>query len=121
MKKVLMIVMVSILCAAHPGYSGEKAGIKVTAVGDIMMGTDFPDRYKILPDDDGAALFGHVSDILSRGDIIFGNLEQVLSDNGQCAKDISRPNMWAFRAPARYAENLKRANFNVMGIANNHA
>jgi hypothetical protein len=29
--------------------------------------------------------------------------------------------MWAFRGPAMYAQNLKRANFNVMSIANNHA
>jgi poly-gamma-glutamate capsule biosynthesis protein CapA/YwtB (metallophosphatase superfamily) len=86
-----------------------------------MMGTDFPERYKNLPDGDGKDLFVHVTDILRQGDVVFGNLEQVLSDNGQCAKDISRPNMWAFRSPANYVENLKRANFNVMSIANNHA
>ncbi|MCJ7774327.1 MAG: CapA family protein [Desulfobacterales bacterium] len=29
--------------------------------------------------------------------------------------------MWAFRSPVKYAENLKKANFNVMSITNNHA
>lgn len=121
MKKLLIILVIILSFAGHPVHSEEKTDITVTAVGDIMMGTDFPKRYKNLPDGDGKDLFVHVTDILSQGDVVFGNLEQVLSDNGQCAKDINRPNMWAFRSPANYAENLKRANFNVMSIANNHA
>lgn len=115
------MVVVIFVFLEYPCYSDERKGITVMAVGDIMMGTDFPERYTILPPEDGKDLFIHVTDILSQGDVVFGNLEQVLSDNGHCAKDITRPNMWAFRSPVKYAENLKRAYFNVMSITNNHA
>lgn len=121
MKKLVIFLAIIFIVTGHSVYSGENREITVMAVGDIMMGTDFPERYKILPEDDGKDLFGNVSDIFSQGDIVFGNLEQVLSDDGQCAKDITRPNMWAFRSPTSYAENLKKANFTVMSIANNHA
>jgi len=121
MKKLAILILVILIIDIHPSYSEEMKTVTVTAVGDIMMGTDFPKRYEMLPPDDGKDLFVHVADILGQGDVVFGNLEQVLSDNGQCAKDISRPNMWAFRSPAMYANNLKKANFNVVSIANNHA
>ncbi|MCJ7774328.1 MAG: CapA family protein [Desulfobacterales bacterium] len=75
MKKMLIILVVIFLFTSHPGYSGQKTGITVIAVGDIMMGTDFPERYKGLPPDDGKDLFVHVSDILSQGNVVFGNLE----------------------------------------------
>lgn len=101
--------------------SKSKEEISVIAVGDIMMGTDFPDKYKILPPDNGKDLFVHVENLLKKGDLVFGNLEQVLADGGKCAKDINSPNMWAFKCPTIFAANLAKANFNIMSIANNHA
>jgi hypothetical protein len=86
-----------------------------------MMGTDYPDKYRILPPENGAHLFTHAKKILKRGDIVFGNLEQALIDSGESVKDIERPNTWAFRAPVIYAHNLKAAHFNVMSVSNNHA
>ncbi len=95
--------------------------ISFIGVGDIMMGTDFPDKYEILPPDGGKELFMHVKHIFERGDVVFGNIEQVLADGGKCAKNINLPNMWAFRCPTSCAVNLKEAHFNMMSIANNHA
>jgi hypothetical protein len=95
--------------------------LTLIGVGDIMMGTDYPDKYRILPPDNGAHLFKHAKGILKRGDIVFGNLEQVLIDTGESIKDIERPNTWAFRAPVVYARNLKAAHFNVVSVSNNHA
>jgi poly-gamma-glutamate capsule biosynthesis protein CapA/YwtB (metallophosphatase superfamily) len=91
------------------------------AVGDIMMGTDFPEKYKILPPKNGKDLFIHTKNLLGKGDIVFGNLEQVLIDGGTCEKNVNAPNVWAFRCPVGFAENLAKAHFNLMSIANNHA
>ncbi len=92
----------------------------VAAVGDIMLGTDFPKN--ILPDDDGVGFLAAVTPILTAADIAFGNLEEVLMDGGepvkQC-KDVSVCHL--FRSPTRYAQHLAAAGFDVMSLANNHA
>ena len=116
--------MILILLAAYtvvPTEAKQSAVLTLIGVGDIMMGTDYPDKYRILPPDNGTHLFKHAKEILKRGDIVFGNLEQVLIDSGDSVKDIERPNTWAFRAPVIYAHNLKTAHFNVMSVSNNHA
>lgn len=119
--KLLFFIALLILITSNPVLSKSKEEISVIAVGDIMMGTDFPNRYKILPPDNGKKLFSHVKSLLLKGDLVFGNLEQVLTDGGKCAKDINAPNTWAFKCPVQFAANLANAHFNVMSIANNHA
>src|ERR1700755_3527837 len=59
-------------------------GISVAAVGDIMMGTDYPEN--ILPDDDGVGFLANVAPVLSGADVTFGNLEGVLMDGGEAVK-----------------------------------
>jgi len=59
-------------------------GITIAAVGDIMMGTDYPDNT--LPDDDGVGFLAGVAPTLSAVDITFGNLEGVLMDGGEAVK-----------------------------------
>ena len=119
--KIIFSIVLLILITPNSGLSKSKEEISVIAVGDIMMGTDFPDRYKILPPDNGRDLFIHVENLLIKGDVVFGNLEQVLIDDGKCAKDINAPNTWAFKCPVSFAANLAKAHFNIMSIANNHA
>lgn len=119
--KIILFIVLFILITPNPVLSKSKEEISIIAVGDIMMGTNFPDKYKILPPDKGKDLFIHVENLLIEGDIVFGNLEQVLVDGGKCAKDINSPNMWAFKCPTLFAANLSKAHFNIMSIANNHA
>lgn len=98
--------------------------IVVTAVGDVMLGTTFPDASGgDLPPNDGADLLQEVTPLLKRGDVIFGNLEGPLVDGGVSAKCRGKREgtCYAFRVPTRYGANLKSAGFNVMGLANNHA
>ena len=121
MIKIIYFIVSLILITPNLVLSKSKEEISLIAVGDIMMGTDFPDKYKILPPDDGKDLFIHAKNLLIKGDLVFGNLEQVLIDGGTCAKNINAPNVWAFRCPVRFAGNLAKAHFNMMGIANNHA
>src|SRR5512140_1344830 len=97
--------------------------IRVAAVGDIMMGTTFPES--ILPPEDGATLFRSVAPLLAGHDIVFGNLEGPLTDverSTKCPKPgrNGRP-CFAFRTPPRYAARLAEAGFTAMNVANNHA
>ena len=97
-----------------------RARITVAAVGDMMLGTDYPENH--LPDDDGAGFLAEVTPILSSADIAFGNLEGVLLDGGEPGKQCSNPNAcYLFRSPSRYVEHYRNAGFDVMSLANNHA
>ncbi|MGD9599229.1 MAG: CapA family protein [Steroidobacteraceae bacterium] len=94
--------------------------VSIAAVGDIMLGTDFP--KDILPDDDGAGFLRHVAPILSAADIAFGNLEGVLMDGGEPVKQCgASTRCFLFRTPTRYAAYLAVAGFDLLSLANNHA
>ncbi len=94
--------------------------VSIASVGDIMLGTDYP--RDILPDDDGAGFLRHVAPILSAADIAFGNLEGVLMDGGEPAKQCgSSTRCFLFRTPTRYAAYLAAAGFDALSLANNHA
>lgn len=94
--------------------------ISIAAVGDMMLGTDYPQNH--LPDDDGASFLHGVTAVLSDVDIAFGNLEGVLADGGEPVKKCSNPSAcYLFRSPTRYAELYRAAGFDVLSLANNHA
>lgn len=94
----------------------------VTAVGDVMLGTTFPDD-STLPPNDGADLLTEVTPFLKRGDVVYGNLEGPIVDGGDSAKCHGKKigTCFAFRVPTRYGKYLKDAGFTAMGLANNHA
>ncbi|TPN86750.1 CapA family protein [Aquimarina algicola] len=93
--------------------------IKVMAVGDIMMGTDFPNNSYLPPD--GKGPFDDVNEILTQADLLFGNLEGTLTDEGKNAKSCSDPSKcYSFRSPERFGKYLEETGFDVMSIANNH-
>jgi poly-gamma-glutamate capsule biosynthesis protein CapA/YwtB (metallophosphatase superfamily) len=95
-------------------------GLTIAAVGDIMMGTDYPEN--ILPDDDGVGFLAGVTPTLAAADLTFGNLEGVLQDGGEPVKQCKDKRVcFLFRTPARYAAYLRVAGFDVMSLANNHA
>ena len=94
--------------------------ISIASVGDMMLGTDYPDNH--LPDDDGVSFLAAVTPSLSAADITFGNLEGVLVDGGEPAKKCSNPQAcYLFRSPTRYAQYFLAAGFDVLSLANNHA
>jgi len=90
------------------------------AVGDIMLGTDYPiDRLS--PADHPGILAG-VAALLDDADLTFGNLEGVMMDGGQPFKRCADPSVcYLFRSPTRLAAQLRAAGFDVMSLANNHA
>ena len=103
----------SLRAPTHPGLT-------LAAVGDMMLGTDFPEY--ILPDDDGLSFFDGVTPILTQPDITFGNLEGVLQDGGEPVKQCKNKKIcFLFRTPSRYATYFKLAGFDLLSLANNHA
>jgi membrane-bound lytic murein transglycosylase B len=111
MAGLLLICVFAAVVQAEP--------ISVCAVGDINMGTAFPSE-EYLPPDGGAGLFPPVRKLLV-GDVIFGNLEGPLADDGKTEKCVSPRGCFAFRTPISYARHLKDAGFTVLSVANNHA
>jgi hypothetical protein len=106
--------------AKEPVPPPTHPGLTISAVGDIMPGTDFPEN--VLPDDDGLSFFDAVTPILSQTDVAFGNFEGVLLDGGEPVKQCKDKRIcFLFRTPTRYAMYLKLAGFDVMSLANNHA
>lgn len=98
----------------------KKPDVRITAVGDIMLGTNFPDDR--LAPEDGAQLLTAMTPILNKADITFGNLEGVLMEGGEAAKKCKKlTSCYVFRSPPHYANYLKTAGFDVLSLANNHA
>ena len=66
------------------------SSIIITAVGDIMLGTNFPNA-SYLPPNDGKDILQPVAHIIKRGDIAFGNLEGVILTGEGNVKKCSDP------------------------------
>lgn len=92
----------------------------VIGVGDIMMGTDYPNT-SYLPPNDGRYLLRPLHHVLHNATVTFGNLEGVLLDGEGTVKRCRNPDLcYAFRSPERYVYNLVEAGFDVVSLANNH-
>jgi hypothetical protein len=115
------IILCVLLLGQFVLLSAGSEPLTLTAVGDIMMGST--GRRTALPPNDGEGLFQEVTSHLRGGDLVFGNLEGVLSDGedgGKCREEKG-PWCFEFRTPTRYVRHLKQNGFNVVNIANNHA
>jgi len=112
--------------AAPATYRSEApagATLHLRAVGDLMIGTDFPAGH--LPPDGGAGAFAQVADLLRGAELTFGNLEGPLCDNPEpsekCRPDAAPGSCYAFRTPTAYGRWYQEAGFDVLSTANNHA
>lgn len=104
----------------NPHLNVGKKIISITAVGDIMLGTNFPSSTYLPPQNKNILL--PVNSFLAGTDIIFGNLEGcILSDYdslNKCGDQIQ--NCYAFKMPDEYVHYLTEAGFNLLSVANNH-
>lgn len=115
---MLLAVVTLFACAATSAE--ESTQINIAAVGDMMIGTDYPRNQ--LPDDDGVSFFAHVTPVLVAADLAIGNLEGTLVDGGEPASKCKNMNAcYLFRSPTRYAQHYRNAGFDVLSLANNHA
>lgn len=115
------IFLISLLSfALAQAQIAKKDTVTVIGVGDIMMGSNYPNV--VLPPQNGALLMKEVEHVLKNADVTFGNLEGTLLDSGGTPKSCRDPKVcYAFRSPVAYVQNLVRAGFDVMSLANNHA
>ncbi len=95
--------------------------ITLVGVGDIMLGTNFPDP-SYLPPNEGRGMLREVSPYLQNADVTFGNVEGVILNEGGDAKKCKDPSIcYIFRSPEYMAQRFVEAGFDVMSTANNHA
>lgn len=120
--QVCFIFLVSYSIAQEKNITATKKSketINLIAVGDIMLGTTFPNKSylpakNIYP-------FKDVHDVLQEADILFGNLEGTLTDEGRNAKRCKDPSKcYSFKSPEYFGDYFSKAGFDVMSIANNH-
>src|SRR5512146_1144145 len=117
MVSILPLLLTLVLCPC----ARSSGTLTVAAVGDIMMGTTWPEE--VLPPQDGAGIFDAVTESFQGAEIVFGNLEGPLLDGGEgikCARnrDPRKSLCYELRMPARYAGRLESAGFNTMNSAN---
>ncbi len=98
-----------------------KNAVCIAAVGDIMLGTSYPDNTT-LPPDGAINSFKNAIDELRSANVSFGNLEGSLLDTGTAAgfKLHFKSKGYLFRMPRAYGQVLKDAGFDVLSVANNH-
>ena len=87
----------------------------IAAVGDIMLDGS---AREIMQEQGYDHAFDKMRPWLQKADIAFGNLEGPLTERGEPAPDKK----YLFRSPpAKVAEALKAAGFDVVSLANNHS
>ncbi|MEB0260432.1 MULTISPECIES: CapA family protein [unclassified Mucilaginibacter] len=96
--------------------------ITIAAVGDIMLGSSYPDST-FLPPDSAKASFKYALKDLQKADITFGNLEGVLLDTGAPVgyKLRFQHKGYLFRMPVKFGSIIKNAGFDILSVGNNHS
>jgi hypothetical protein len=112
-------VLLPALLFAAPAAPVAAGGITVAAVGDIMMGSDYP--VPRLPENRGRALLAQAAPFFKAADIAMANLEGPLFEGGEPLKIPAEGKIYVFRTPPSYARNLKEAGISMVSLANNHA
>ncbi|AZZ38223.1 capsule biosynthesis protein CapA [Bdellovibrio sp. qaytius] len=117
--KLFFITLIALQVTASAAMAAPE-DISITAVGDVMMGTNYPDD-NMLPANDGIGLFDPAKQWIEASDVRFANFEGTLFD-GDPQPDGKKPgpNRYLFRTPTRMGQRLVDAGFNVVSLANNH-
>lgn len=128
------ILVSSISCeqGGQTGSSGDTddngipaGSIRVTLVGDINLGHFVQEAIldKTRGNGDFRYPFVYVADYLKASDLVFGNLESVVSDKGANTKSYLESIGYgvSLRADPGTIEGLKYAGFDVLNLANNHS
>ncbi len=105
---------------------GQAGGYRIIAVGDTMMGSDYPTPVlepRLNATADAATIIGkELASLIKSGDIIFANYEGTIHELTGPAKRCNDPRLcYVFRSPPFHAEVLKRLGFNLVSLANNHS
>ncbi|MDR1225345.1 MAG: CapA family protein [Prevotellaceae bacterium] len=117
MKKAGVVIL--LVLAVHAVRATDT--LTIAAVGDIMMGTAYPGREYLPPNNDCLPLMANVKPYLQKADVTFCNLEGPLTDSLKNVKTCKDPDVcYAFAMPTAYASCLADAGFDLVSVANNH-
>jgi poly-gamma-glutamate synthesis protein (capsule biosynthesis protein) len=113
---MLIIAAALVLYQSPTANCGEPQEVTLYAVGDVMLG-----RYiaKVMAIRGSDYPFREITPALHTGDIVFGNLEAIISSDGATPLFPNKP--YSFHASSVAAQALKNAGFHVLSLANNHA
>ena len=125
MNRFFSIAFIIIVCLIYSlpalAINTSKDTIQVVAVGDIMMGTIFPNGEYLPPNRDCSRSFSMVLPYFANADILFGNLEGALTDSKTGAKNCNNPQWcYTFGMPTEFVHCLVEAGFDILSLANNH-
>jgi poly-gamma-glutamate capsule biosynthesis protein CapA/YwtB (metallophosphatase superfamily) len=106
--------------------SARQKHYRVLAVGDVMLGSDWPNAImdsRVTPGSQPSAVLGEkLASLFTDADIVFGNFEGTIHTSPIGAKACQNPNVcFTFRSPPFHAQYLAKVGFNMMSNANNHA
>jgi hypothetical protein len=106
-------------CSGHAEPATAGKPIRMIFGGDVVLGNSF--LVDDIPASWDSRYFAGVQPLLKRADLVFGNLEGVLTDSKDSMKDTASGRAFAFSFPPRYASLLRKTGFNIVNVANNHA
>ena len=103
------------------GQVDSNQTVSIIGVGDMMLGTNFPNT-SYLPPNKGKNVLSGVDSILRQADVTFGNLEGVILSGEAKVKNCREPKFcYAFKMPDSYVNHFVNAGFDVLSLANNHS
>ena len=111
------IIIISILLSLFVNILN--AEIILSFVGDVMTGSDYPDK-SYLPPNEGKDIFKNVENYFKNSDINFANLEGAIANTNTQSSKRSK-NSYSFRMPPYMANRIAEAGFNIVAVANNHS
>lgn len=111
------IIIISILLSLFVNILN--AEIILSFVGDVMTGSDYPDK-SYLPPNEGKDIFKSVENYFKNSEINFANLEGAIANTNTQSSKRSK-NSYSFRMPPYMANRIAEAGFNIVAIANNHS
>jgi poly-gamma-glutamate synthesis protein (capsule biosynthesis protein) len=100
---------------ASQNFLKKEKATTLIFVGDIMLDRGVEYMVGKYGKRDFRFPFLKIADELKKADILFGNLESVISDKGKKVGSI-----YSFRADPKAIEGLKFAGFDILSVANNH-
>ena len=112
MEQKNIFILWALLCAMSVNAQeqhtvNQKDTIQIVAVGDIMMGTMYPDGTYLPKNNDCNGSFSHVKPYFANADILFGNLEGALIRSTAGAKKCGNPKVcYTFGMPVAFVSCL---------------
>jgi poly-gamma-glutamate capsule biosynthesis protein CapA/YwtB (metallophosphatase superfamily) len=108
-----------ILFTSLPSSTPLAERLKIVAVGDILLGRGVESRL-VKANKDYIYPFLEVADIMKKGDVVFGNLEEAITSRNHSLTGIKQGGKYVLKNPVDSIKGLEYAGFNLFSLANNH-